>query len=286
MTLFRRNTHIADTTLLLLLDGDLPGRKLRRVQQHLSICSDCRMRRHLLMEVNEQVRSDDSGVLMAPAIGARERLARSLEQQAQAAGLRGVDRFGRWAVVQPTMLLRAGCVFALIAAAIVWRPFDLPLQDLMAAYEESGPKPNHALTPGSATPAALNELCGLSDFDLDPRVSPEKQRAVFRAYGLNERAARAYQVDYLINPQLGGNDDLENLWPEPYHATVWNARAKDALEARLHGMVCSGQVDLGAAQQELSSDWIAAYKKYFHTQRPVSTMAELDVPRTGNIPPP
>lgn len=176
------------------------------------------------------------------------------------------------------MLLRVAAVAALLVLALAWRQLDLPLQDRMAAYEETGPEPDHALTPGSANPVALNELCGLSDDQLDPRLPPEKEQAVFRAYGMDARAARAYQVDYLINPQLGGNDRMENLWPEPYHATVWNARAKDALETRLHGMVCSGQVDLRAAQQELSTDWIAAYKKYFHTQRPVSTVAELEVP--------
>jgi len=38
---------------------------------------------------------------------------------------------------------------------------------------------------------------------------------------------------------------------------------KDALEDRLHTMVCSGQLDLATAQRELSRDWVAAYKKYF-----------------------
>ena len=230
------------------------------------------------MEANVQVRSDLSAPVAAPASAARERLALGLVQQAQSAELRGFARVRQWPVFWPSVLLRTAIVAALIAVAFVWRQFDLPLQDLMAAYEETGPKPNRILTPGSATPATLNDLCSLSDFDLDPRVSPEMQRAVFRAYGLTERAAQAYQVDYLINPQLGGNDRLENLWPEPYHATVWNARAKDALEARLHGMVCSGQIDLQAAQQDLSTDWIAAYKKYFHTQRPIRTVAELDRP--------
>lgn len=107
-------------------------------------------------------------------------------------------------------------------------------------------------------------------------MPPEKEEAVFRAYGIHRHAAQAYQVDYLINPQLGGSDALANLWPEPYHATVWNAKAKDALETRLHGMVCSGQINLQAAQQELATDWIAAYKKYFHTLRPVSSTVDRD----------
>jgi hypothetical protein len=79
---------------------------------------------------------------------------------------------------------------------------------------------------------------------------------------------RAYEVDYLITPALGGDDDIRNLWPQPYVSTVWNARVKDALEDRLRDMVCRGQLDLAEAQRDISTDWIAAYKKYFQTNVP------------------
>jgi hypothetical protein len=46
---------------------------------------------------------------------------------------------------------------------------------------------------------------------------------------------------------------------------------KDALEDRLHDMVCSGQLDLATAQHDIATNWISAYKKYFHTQNPLST---------------
>ena len=35
-------------------------------------------------------------------------------------------------------------------------------------------------------------------------------------------------------------------------------------------MVCRGDVDLTTAQHDISTDWIAAYRKYFHADRPVS----------------
>jgi hypothetical protein len=35
-------------------------------------------------------------------------------------------------------------------------------------------------------------------------------------------------------------------------------------------MVCAGKLDLSTAQREIATDWIAAYKKYFHTDRPLS----------------
>jgi hypothetical protein len=92
---------------------------------------------------------------------------------------------------------------------------------------------------------------------------------VFRAYGIANEDPGKYEVDYLITPALGGADDIRNLWPQPYVSTVWNARVKDELEDRLRDLVCAGQLDLPEAQREISTDWIAAYKKYFRTERPV-----------------
>jgi hypothetical protein len=44
---------------------------------------------------------------------------------------------------------------------------------------------------------------------------------------------------------------------------------KDALENRLREMVCDGSLDLAEAQREIAGNWIAAYKKYFQTDRPL-----------------
>ena len=74
-------------------------------------------------------------------------------------------------------------------------------------------------------------------------------------------------MDYLITPALGGADDIRNLWPQAY-STAWNAYVKDALEDRLRELVCTGQLDLPTAQHDISTDWIAAYRKYFHTDKP------------------
>jgi hypothetical protein len=95
------------------------------------------------------------------------------------------------------------------------------------------------------------------------------QRRVFEEYGIPGAEPRAYEVDYLITPALGGADDIRNLWPQSYSSAVWNARVKDALEDRLHDLVCGGNLDLVAAQRDISSDWIAAYKKYFQTDKPL-----------------
>ncbi len=63
--------------------------------------------------------------------------------------------------------------------------------------------------------------------------------------------------------ELGGSNDVTNLWPESYLSHPWNARTKDHLEHQLHKLVCAGTVSLREAQYEISHNWIEAYKKYF-----------------------
>ena len=132
--------------------------------------------------------------------------------------------------------------------------------------------PNARLTPGVAVATSKEEVC---------RESPPKnkivpvsvQRRVFGAYGIGSADPGSYEVDYLITPALGGSDDIRNLWPQSYSATTWNARVKDALEDRLHQLVCTGAVDLATAQRDISRDWIAAYKHYFHTDGPIDELS-------------
>lgn len=74
---------------------------------------------------------------------------------------------------------------------------------------------------------------------------------------------------------MGGTDDIRNLWPEPYSPATWNAYAKDELEDYLRQMVCEGKLDLPTAQRDIASNWISAYQKYFHTDKPLSNVSSL-----------
>jgi hypothetical protein len=49
---------------------------------------------------------------------------------------------------------------------------------------------------------------------------------------------------------------------------------KDALERKLHKLVCAGQLDLKTAQREIASDWIEAYKKYMGKSPPAPRVRE------------
>lgn len=128
--------------------------------------------------------------------------------------------------------------------------------------------PDPRLTPGATVVMQPSQVCA-SDNVKNRDVPKELQRKVFEKYGIKGSPTQAYEVDYLITPALGGAEDVHNLWPQSYKATVWNAFVKDQLEDYLREQVCSGSMDLATAQQEIAGDWIAAYKKYFHTEQPL-----------------
>jgi len=153
-----------------------------------------------------------------------------------------------------------------------------PLHDVDTAVVSA--LPNRALTPGYTRPVKLNELCRMRQSNGPPDENVSLAQRVFRAYGLPASTSGSYELDYLITPDLGGADDARNLWPEPYATTEWNAHVKDELEDRLHTMVCDGQVDLATAQKEIATDWIAAYKRYFHTETPLPDIGSGTVSRS------
>jgi hypothetical protein len=128
--------------------------------------------------------------------------------------------------------------------------------------------PNPSLTPGATVLVSRGEVCRESNTK-NKAVPVALQRRVFDEYGIPAAEPSAYEVDYLITPALGGADDIHNLWPQSYTATVWNAQVKDALEDHLRDLVCDGQLDLATAQREIATNWIEAYKRYFHTDRPL-----------------
>jgi hypothetical protein len=131
--------------------------------------------------------------------------------------------------------------------------------------------PDRSLTPGATRKVTrASDVCSKAYEEVVGEVSMPLRQQVFQRYGIPNAHASDYEIDYLIAPGLGGVEAIDNLWPEPYRSRTWNAYVKDELEERLHEMVCDGELDLAAAQRDIATDWIAAYKKYFHTDRPLA----------------
>lgn len=122
--------------------------------------------------------------------------------------------------------------------------------------------PDPKLTPGDALDVTREDIC-VSGYSKKVRNVPQAvKEEAYREYGITSRQPREYEVDHLISLELGGSNSLKNLWPESFITEPWNAHVKDRLENNLHKMICSGEIDIKAAQHEIATDWIASYKKH------------------------
>ena len=71
---------------------------------------------------------------------------------------------------------------------------------------------------------------------------------------------RNFEIDHLIPLELGGSNEMSNLWPQPYRPQP-GAREKDVLENYLHRQVYSGRMEIRVAQQVIVQDWFSAWKQ-------------------------
>jgi hypothetical protein len=267
-------SHLADQELLLAVDGELSPREAERVESHLAACWACRVRKQEMeTAIGEFVRFErQSSDMRIPASdGPRALLKAQLAQQAEA------ER-ASWLVWPRPVSWRFGWALAAALAMATVTAFIYRSYFVYRHYFERHPThsmavtvPDPSLTPGATVLLSERELCRETGAN-NKAVPVALQRRVFDEYGIRSAEPRAYEVDYLITPALGGADDIHNLWPESSSATVWNAKVKDALEDHLRNLVCEGDLDLATAQHEIATNWIEAYKKYFHTDRPVAAL--------------
>jgi hypothetical protein len=119
-------------------------------------------------------------------------------------------------------------------------------------------RPDPRLTPGAIFPVTAEDVCRPGYAESVRHVPNRIRRQVFEEYGLADHESGAFEVDHLISLELGGSNELANLWPQAYQTEPWNAHKKDALEDRLR----HGALPLAEAQQAIAADWIAAYQRY------------------------
>ncbi len=269
--------HPPDEQLLSYADRELSPRRSAAIREHLGECKSCQARIAQLQGVlGDFVSLHEESLQSLPKFGPGSRLALKTR-------LANAERPASYQRLQAFTMPRqfaAACVALLIVAGSLWtmRNVSQRLQSPSVASREASGLPEKLLTPGVASAVSVENLCSNSNAENDPPLSSALEQAVFKEYGLPASSKDHYRVDYLISPSLGGTDDIQNLWPEPYALTSWDSRVKDELEDRLHALVCEGKLPLETAQKELAADWIAAYKKHFNTDTPLSNAARLFSP--------
>ena len=116
------------------------------------------------------------------------------------------------------------------------------------------PRPDPFLTPGSVVAGVTEaEVCAPGYKGSVRNVRAAQKRRVFALYRI-PYAPDKYEVDYLVARELGGSNDITNLWPEPRKG-VHGARQKDQAERWLRAAVCAGRIPLADAQLRLARDW-------------------------------
>jgi hypothetical protein len=259
-----KDQHIAHNELVATADGELVGNRAAQVREHLTACWSCRAQMKEIEDtIADFVRAHQDAITLPQIEAPRAMLRARLAELAIQPPPSWRDRFAEYFVAGNRFAYVAGGMAGLTAILFVVGVVQVSRQQFRLM-------PNPTLTPGATLPISQAQVCEMPSGE--GRVIPASVgRQVFDHYGIDRPRPRDYELDYLIAPELGGANDPRNYWPQPYGVSEWNAHVKDALEDRLHELVCDNKLSLATAQHDISSNWIAAYKKYFQTQKPIAS---------------
>lgn len=277
--MLREPFHLSDQDIVLLIDGEVSGRRGRQARAHLTECGFCRSRLEELESTIADFVALHRSTLdpeLSPSTGSRALLkARLAEAAAVPPANSWPYRLGLLSSHRVAAYICVALLVTVLGGGSLWRHFQQLGSPPPGVFVASVAIPNHDLTPGATRPVRMEDICSMPHEEVVRAVPSFLRQEVFQEYGIVNPRPEDYEIDYLITPGLGGTEDIHNLWPEPTSSSAWNAGVKDALEERLHELVCDGQLDLPTAQRAIASDWITAYKKYLGTDRYVSQIRRL-----------
>jgi len=158
-----------------------------------------------------------------------------------------------------TTLVDAQGVFVVSGDAKQMTTFEQPAPCIVHHSPTGQPLPDPACTPGAistrVTQANIHETICVAKYTdgIRPPTSQtnKAKKIVALAY---DQVGQAGEYDHLISLELGGANDVRNLWLEP--GKIPNE--KDAVENTLKRLVCSGAIMLSEAQHRLARDWTIA----------------------------
>lgn len=130
------------------------------------------------------------------------------------------------------------------------------------------PLPDPTCTPGAINPTVTAQVLQDPDFRTEcirNDATTESQKSeTYKWYDLphpehNTGVMQTCELDHLISLELGGSDQLENIWPQcGPSGVVLDERyfkRKDTVENYLAKQVKDGLMDLGEAQKGIATDW-------------------------------
>ena len=125
----------------------------------------------------------------------------------------------------------------------------------------NGPLQDTQCSPGDIFPNVTKEQICKSGYASSVRNVPTSvKNKVYAEYGITHHTTGQYEVDHLVSLELGGSNDISNLWPEAASPKP-GFHEKDKVENYLHSQVCSGAVSLQQAQIEIATNWLTVYNQ-------------------------
>lgn len=119
--------------------------------------------------------------------------------------------------------------------------------------------PDQKLTPGDVLTTNKDEVCTKGYSKGVRNVPSAEKKQVYAEYHTPyPQPQGANEVDHFISLELGGSNDIKNLWLEPANPTP-GFHEKDNVENYLHEQVCNGSLSLEEAQNEIATDWYKVY---------------------------
>jgi hypothetical protein len=124
-----------------------------------------------------------------------------------------------------------------------------------------GGLPDSACTPGALLSTGTKDAICISGYASSVRNVPDSEKnQVYAEYGITSHTSGEYEVDHLVSLELGGSNEIANLWPELANPTP-GFHQKDQVENYLHDQVCSGSISLSDAQVEIATNWLSVYQR-------------------------
>jgi hypothetical protein len=122
-------------------------------------------------------------------------------------------------------------------------------------------RPDPGCTPGDILPDATKDKICVSGYSSSVRNVPSSEKdAVYAEYAITHHTTGQYEVDHFVSLELGGSNDISNLWPEAAEPQP-GFHQKDQVENYLHDQVCSGAMTLADAQKAIATNWLAVYNQ-------------------------
>lgn len=116
--------------------------------------------------------------------------------------------------------------------------------------------PDSTMTPGAVLTTDVSIVCAPGYAGDTRNVPASEKRHVAQEYGYTGPSS-GVEYDHLVSLELGGSNDITNLWPQP----IAEAHIKDRLEDYLHREVCAGNMTLADAQSGIAANWIDLWER-------------------------